>query len=115
MSPVRHHKARVQSKSDEAKRSTLPHTQSIPAKHLYPALMERHRVKHASINFRNDMLKAQARSQYHNEFDRIKSILAHTIVPEGHMSRERLDNRLKELKRLAASSVPHPHHEIYNT
>ena len=112
MTQVTHHKAKKRS-DPEKKVTQMPQTQDIPSKYLYPAMIERHRIKHASINFRNDMLKAHARAQYHNEFDRIRSILSQTTVPQGHMGRERLENRLMELKRLAAESV-HPHHEIYN-
>ena len=107
MTQVTHHKARKIGNS-EKQQSKLPQSHNIPSKYLYPALIERHRIKHASIQFRNDMLKSSARAHYHNEFDRIKSILANTIVPQGHMSRERLENRMNEMKRLAAESV-HPH------
>ena len=115
MTQVTHHKARLKSNSEKKGGSQLPKTRQIPANHLYPALIERQRMKHASIQFRNDMLKANARAHYHNEYDRIRSILTHTVVPQGHMSRERLENRAKELKRLAMESVHPPHHEIYNT
>lgn len=80
--------------------------------HSYHKLMERHQRRHASIQFRNDLLKSQARANYHNEYDRLTGILNNTVL--GHGDKERLMNRKDELKRLAQASFYPAHHEIYN-
>jgi hypothetical protein len=85
-----------------------------PAKipYSYHAIMERHKRKHASIQFRNDLLKAQTRANYHNEYDRLTGILNNTVLRHG--DKERLMNRKDELRKLAQDSFHPPHHEIYN-
>ena len=101
---------RHRSKSDERKTELLQ-PRRIPHSHSMHHIMERHHRRHASIQFRNDLLKAQARSNYHNEYDRLTGILNSTVLHHG--DKERLINRKEELKRLANASFYPPHHEIY--
>ena len=99
---------RRRSKSDERK-PELIQPRRIP--HSYHNIMERHHRRHASIQFRNDLLKSQARANYHNEYDRLTGILNNTVLKHG--DKERLMNRKEELKKLAHHSFYPPHHEIY--
>ena len=99
---------RKRSRSDERKPEL---TKPVRIPYSYHAIMERHRLKHASIQFRTDMLKAQARSNYHNEYDRLTGIMNNTVL--GHGDKERLMNRKAELRKLAQDSFYPPHHEIY--
>ena len=100
---------RRRSKSEE-KEQQLIQPRRVP--YSYHKIMERHHRRHASIHFRNDLLRAQARANYHNEYDRLTGILNNTVL--GHRDKERLMNRKEELKRLAHASFYPPHHEIYN-
>ena len=99
---------RRRSKSDEHK-AELIQPRRVP--HSYHSIMERHHRRHASIQFRNDLLKAQTRANYHNEYDRLTGILNSTVLQHGDT--ERLMNRKDELKRLAHGSFYPPHHDIY--
>ena len=101
---------RHRSKSDERK-TELIQPRRIPHSYSMHRIMERHHRRHASIQFRNDLLKAQARSNYHNEYDRLTGILNNTVLQHG--DKERLMNRKDELKKLANASFYPPHHEIY--
>ena len=100
---------RRRSKSEE-KEQQLIQPRRVP--YSYHKIMERHHRRHASIQFRNDLLRAQARANYHNEYDRLTGRLNNTVL--GHGDKERLMNRKEELKRLAHASFYPPHHEIYN-
>ena len=102
---------RRRSKSEEREqKQELIQPRRIP--YSYHKIMERHHRRHASIQFRNDLLKAQARANYHNEYDRLTGILNNTVLKHG--DKERLMNRKEELKKLAQQSFYPPHHEIYN-
>ena len=84
--PIKSHKSK----------SKLPKAVNIPAKYSYQNMMKNHELKHANIQFRNDMLKARANAAYKNEYDRINSILHNHIL---HNSSPSLDT-LNERKRL---------------
>ena len=82
----------------------------------HPALLltelEKNRTQQASsIKFRRDLIESQKRSNYVNEYDRLKgSIEQHTL--QGLRS-QHLRNRQKELKNLAKESIYPSKHEIY--
>ena len=102
---------RRRNKSEEREqKQELIQPRRIP--YSYHKIMERHHRRHASIQFRNDLLKAQARANYHNEYDRLTGIFNNTVLKHG--DKERLMNRKEELKKLAQQSFYPPHHEIYN-
>ena len=102
---------RRRNKSEEREqKAELIQPRRIP--YSYHKIMERHHRRHASIQFRNDLLKAQARANYHNEYDRLTGILNNTVLKHG--DKERLMNRKEELKKLAQHSFYPAHHEIYN-
>ena len=64
----------------------------------YKSIMKEYQDKVASINFRNDMLQRQVASNYKNEFDRIRGLLEHTIMPDRDI--RRLRTRGEDLQRL---------------
>ena len=77
----------------------------IPSKYSYENMMKRHTLKHASIQFRNDLLKSQARAMYQNEYDRVNSMLNNHLLNNTHPDYERLVNRRSELKKLAERAL----------
>ena len=99
---------RRRAKSEE-KETTLIQPRRVP--YSYEKIMENHHRRNASIQFRNDLLKAQKRANYHNEYDRLTGILNNTVLRHGN--KERLINRKEELKRLAQTAFHPAHHEIY--
>ena len=60
-------------------------------------LMERHELKAKSINFRTKLLQDRRKSMYQNEYDRIKGILAHTVVPE--QTKDVIQRRMKQIEK----------------
>ena len=60
-------------------------------------LMERHELKAKSINFRMKLLQDRKKSISQNEYDRIRGIIAHTVVPE--QTREVIKRRMDELEK----------------
>ena len=60
-------------------------------------LMERHELRAKSINFRMKLLKDRRKSMYQNEYDRIKGIIAHTVVPE--QTKETIQRRMKHIEK----------------
>ena len=60
-------------------------------------MMERHELKAKSINFRMKLLQDRRKSMYQNEYDRIKGILAHTVVPE--QTKDVIQRRMKQIEK----------------
>ena len=60
-------------------------------------LMERHELRAKSINFRMKLLKDRRKSMYQNEYDRIKGIIGHSILPQG--TKENIERRMKEIEK----------------
>ena len=60
-------------------------------------MMERHELKAKSINFRMKLLQDRRKSMYQNEYDRIKGIIAHTVVPE--QTKEVIQKRMKQIEK----------------
>ena len=89
MAPPRRHMANV-----EGSKLTVP--KRFP--YTYEKNMKAYHQKHASIQFRKDLMQAQTRANYHNEFDRISGILNDTALK--HDDKERLLNRKSELRNL---------------
>lgn len=57
----------------------------------------------ASINFRKNLLESQKRSNYMNEYDRLRGALASGLVKEP--SKKYINQRLGTLKELASESI----------
>ena len=62
-------------RSKSKSKGPLPKATNIPAKYSYQNMMKNHELKHANIQFRNDLLRARANAAYKNEYDRTHSIL----------------------------------------
>ena len=93
--------------------SPLTSAVKIPAKYNYDNIMKKHHLKHASIQFRNDLLRSKARASYQNEYDRVNSMLHTHILNQSQPNRELLVHRKDEMKRLALESLHPLQHEIY--
>jgi len=100
--PIKSHKSK----------SKLPKAVNIPAKYSYQNMMKNHELKHANIQFRNDMLKARANAAYKNEYDRINSILHNHILHNSSPSLDTLNERKDYLKKLVSDGL-HPQHELF--
>ena len=59
--------------------------------------MDRQETTQKSILFRNQLLKDRRKSMYQNEYDRIRSVIAHTVVPQ--QTKDLFENRLKEIEK----------------
>ena len=60
-------------------------------------MMERHELKAKSINFRMKLLQDRRKSMYQNEYDRIKGIIAHTVVPQ--QTRDTIKKRMEQIEK----------------
>lgn len=85
---------------------------NIPAKYNYEHLMKRHELKHASINFRNNLLQSRSNAAYRNEYDRVNSMLHNHLLSQSSPEYGRLVKRKEDLKRLASQGL-YPQHELF--
>ena len=76
-------------------------------------VLRMHRERVASVQLRHDMIQANKRQNYMNEYDRINGILSHNIA-HGHVSAAYLTNRKDKLKDLFEQSFKEQMHELYN-
>ena len=93
-------------------RGPIPTPIKIPSKYSYQNMMKKHELKHASIQFRNDMLKARANAAYKNEYDRINGMIHNHMLNNSHPSYDTLVQRKEHLKRLASDGL-YPQHELF--
>jgi len=95
-------------------KSTGPLTKAvnIPSKCSYQNMMKNHELKHANIQFRNDLLKSRANAAYKNEYDRINSMLHNHILHNSSPSRDTLVERREHLKKLVSDGL-YPLHELF--
>ena len=63
-------------------------------------MMDMHETKEKNIHFRKKMLEDQSKTNYQNEFDKIRGALAHSML--SMQSRHTLQRREDELKSLGA-------------
>ena len=74
--------------------------------------IQKHREHQAtSITFRRNVLESQKRSNYKNEYDRLRGALANGLVKET--SKKHINERLGRLKELASESIHGVKHEVY--
>ena len=66
--------------------------------------MEMHETKQKSILFRKQVLDDRVRANYQNEYERLRGVIAHTVVPE--QTRQRLISRIGQLQNLGAQALP---------
>jgi hypothetical protein len=90
----------------------IPGVAKIPAKYSHEEIMKKHRIKHASIQFRTDLIRAHARASYQNEYSRLSSMLHNHLLHQSYPEREILERRLADIKKLAGESVHSQNHEI---
>ena len=64
---------------------------------LVKEMMERHELKAKNINFRMKLLQDRRKSMYQNEYDRIKGILAHTVLPQ--QTRDTIKKRMEQIEK----------------
>ena len=96
-------------------RRNIPVPEEMPL--AYKLLLKKEKLaKPASVRFRNEILKAQQRTNYKNEYDRIQGIIEgyadRFASPGGGHDKYKLMNRQNELKRLFKHSHDGDQHPI---
>ena len=76
-------------------------------------VFKKRKEQHESVQLRHDIIQANQRQNYINEYDRINGYLTHNIT-HGHISREYLTKRKERLKELFNESFEDALHELYN-
>ena len=76
----------------------LPSVYFIPNKYSWKTLKEFRENKTANARFRHELLQNQIKSNYINEYNRIKSTLDNHILKDADY--DRLSNRMTELRAL---------------
>ena len=94
----------------------IPVPESMPR--AYHLLLKKEKLqKPASITKRLEILQAQQRTNYKNEYDRIQGIIEgyadRFSRPGGSHEKHKLLNRQNELKKLFRQSHNHDEHPIY--
>ena len=94
----------------------IPVPESMPK--AYHLLLKKEKLqKPASITKRLEILQAQQRTNYKNEYDRIQGIIEgyadRFSRPGGSHEKSKLLNRQNELKKLFRQSHNHDEHPIY--
>ena len=93
------------------KHSKLPKPINAPIN--IETILRKHKTKVASLQLRHDIIQANKRQNYINEYDRINGILSHNIA-HGHVSHDYLTKRKDQLKDLFEQSFKEQMHELYN-
>jgi len=76
--------------------------------HYYKQLQKQidaHRTKAASAHLRKQWLERQKVNNYQNEYDRIRGIIAQSVVKHGPNTVEQLQERAKKLEDLGAKAI----------
>ena len=84
----------------------------IPERYSHQNVMKRHEQKHASINFRNNLLQSRANAAYKNEYDRVNSMLHHHLLSQSSPEYSRLTQRKDNIKKMVGQGL-YPQHELY--
>ena len=97
------------------KNGTLPTPDGLAR--AYKLLLQKERIiKPASVTKRLEILQAQQRTNYKNEYDRIQGIVEgyadRFARPGGGHDKQKLLNRQNELKKLFRQSHSHDEHPI---
>ncbi len=93
------------------KHKKLPTPTNPPVNTSKMLRMRKERI--ASAQLRHDMIQANKRQNYINEYDRINGILSNNIA-HGHISAAYLTNRKEKLNDLFEQSFKEQMHELYN-
>ena len=70
-------------------------------------IFDAHATKASSVILRKKFLDDQKRTNYQNEYDRIRGELSSTAVTNTHGTKAHLENRVRQLERLGASATQH--------
>lgn len=65
-------------------------------------LVEGHRAKARSLEFRNKLIREQKAKNYQMEYDRLRNVINHGVGPG--LTTTHLENRKRELERLGAQA-----------
>ena len=75
--------------------------------------IQRHREnKAASITFRKNVLESQKRTNYQNEYDRLRGIMTSGLVRDA-LSKKHINQRMGKLKELASESIHGKVHQVF--
>ena len=66
-------------------------------------LLDSYLTRHASLEFRNNVLRKQKKLNYQLEYDRIRSVLGNNLIP--HTTKAMIQKRMVELQNLGARAV----------
>ena len=73
--------------------------------HQYEQLqkfLDAYKTRHASLEFRRNVLRNQNKHNYQLEYDRIRSVLENSLIPT---TRDMIKQRMKELEDLGAKAI----------
>ena len=76
-------------------------------------VFKKRKEQHESVQYRHDIIQANKRQNYINEYDRINGILSHNIA-HGHVSAKHLEDRKTRIKELFDESFEDKKHKLYN-
>ena len=93
----------------------LPTIKKAPVslKAIFKKRKEQHKEHAESVQLRHDIILANTRQNYINEYDRINGYLSHNIS-HGHVSQKYLTERKEKLQQLFTKSFKDEMHELYN-
>ena len=67
--------------------------------------LDAHQTKASSIRLRKQWIERQKVSNYQNEYDRIRGMIAQNVIKHGDNTNEALQKRAKHLKGLGAQII----------
>ena len=67
-------------------------------------MMDAHESMQKSITFRKNLLDKRAQANYQNEYEKLRGILAHTVVPQ--QTTNTVKTRLANLEKLGIQALP---------
>jgi hypothetical protein len=59
-------------------------------------LQKQHETRAKSILFRNKLIKDRDKTMYQNEYDRLRGVLAHSVISE--QTKKRLQDRVEQIE-----------------
>ena len=64
--------------------------------------LDAYKTRQASVEFRRNVLRKQQKHNYQLEYDRIRSVLEHSLIPT---TKEMIRQRMKVLEKLGAKAI----------
>ena len=59
--------------------------------------VERHELRAKNLHFRRKLLKDRKKEHYRNDYERMRGIIAFSILPQG--TKENIERRMKEIEK----------------